>query len=213
MAVGVVALAAMEPVTAALHRFVFHGRGYVLHRSHHRGGRGRFEANDVYPVVLAALTIVAMAVGSQGGRLSVLLPAGAGVTPYGLAYLVVHDLYIHRRLPLLPPRLALLEPLADAHRIHHRHGGAPYGMLCPVVPARLRGRPESPNRGRGDTGGDTEAANRSAPAGAPAHDPSAAVEATATRRRSRVAATGASRRAATDTLRGVGTRTRRVKTS
>jgi len=130
----------MEPVTALLHRWLFHGPGWGLHRSHHVLRREGFEANDAYPVVLAALTIAAMAWGRRGGSLAVLLPVGAGVTAYGLTYLMVHDLYIHRRLPLLPPRLALLEPLRRAHAVHHLHGGAPYGMLCPVVPARLRSR-------------------------------------------------------------------------
>ena len=138
--VAVAALVAMEPVTALLHRALFHGPGYGLHRSHHLRRRPGVEANDAYPVALAGVTIAAMAVGSRGGSLAVLLPVGAGVTAYGLAYLVVHDLYIHRRLPLLPPRLGLLEPLRRAHHLHHLHGGAPYGMLCPVVPARLRRR-------------------------------------------------------------------------
>ena len=133
-----------------------------------------------------------------------LLPVGPGVTAYGLAYLVVHDLYIHRRLPLLPARVAWLEPLAEAHGIHHRYGGAPFGMLCPVVPARLRAR-------AGD-------AARAAVAGRP-HEGSDVPEAAATRRRppirrrSPAAAAGASQRPATATLRAVGTRTRRLKTS
>ena len=36
--------------------------------------------------------------------------------------------------------LAVLDHLADAHRIHHLYNAAPYGMLVPVVPAELRAR-------------------------------------------------------------------------
>ena len=41
---AVVAFAAMEPVTAATHRFVMHGVGMALHRSHHRRTHRGWEA-------------------------------------------------------------------------------------------------------------------------------------------------------------------------
>ncbi|MFT7503640.1 MAG: beta-carotene 3-hydroxylase, partial [Gammaproteobacteria bacterium] len=51
----VVAFIAMEPVTAATHRWVMHGIGEFLHRSHHRPRGSTFEANDWYPVMFAAV--------------------------------------------------------------------------------------------------------------------------------------------------------------
>jgi hypothetical protein len=36
--------------------------------------------------------------------------------------------------------------LAAAHRLHHRYGGEPYGMLFPVVPASLRAQAATPSR-------------------------------------------------------------------
>jgi beta-carotene 3-hydroxylase len=136
-----VAFVAMEPVTYGVHRFVMHGPGLVWHRSHHARSAGRFERNDLFPVVFASVTIAAMAAGSQIAALALLLPIGAGVSAYGLAYLLVHDGYIHRRLPGAPRRrLRGLDRLADAHALHHRFGAEPYGMLLPVVPARLRER-------------------------------------------------------------------------
>ena len=48
--VAVVAFVAMEPVTAALHRFVFHGPGWALHRSHHRPLRQRGRYGLLCPV-------------------------------------------------------------------------------------------------------------------------------------------------------------------
>lgn len=138
-----IAFVVMEPVTYLVHRYVMHGPGLVWHRSHHARSRGRFERNDLFPVVFASITIAAMALGSQVSRLAPLLPVGVGVTAYGLAYLFVHDGYIHRRLPGLSRRLgpvAPLEHLADAHALHHRFGTEPYGMLVPIVPARLRAR-------------------------------------------------------------------------
>ena len=55
-----------------------------------------------------------------------------------------------------PGRLAVLARrrgrgwvrLAEAHRLHHRYGGEPYGMLFPVVPVSLRARAAPPSRDR-----------------------------------------------------------------
>jgi hypothetical protein len=47
--VAMVAFAAMEPITAATHRFVMHGVGRRLHRSHHAPNPHGWELNDLYP--------------------------------------------------------------------------------------------------------------------------------------------------------------------
>ena len=138
--VVLVAFALMEPVAYLAHRFVMHGFGMGWHRSHHRVRTGPFERNDLYPVTMAGLTVLAMAAGSSLGSLGVLLPVGAGVTAYGAAYLFVHDVYIHRRLPGVRFTWGPLERLREAHRIHHLWSGEPYGFLFPVVPAELRSR-------------------------------------------------------------------------
>jgi beta-carotene 3-hydroxylase len=141
LVVALVAFATMEPVTAATHRWVMHGVGERLHRSHHQRHDGRWEANDLYPVMFAAVVCVAMWAGFNVDGVGLLVPAAIGITAYGAAYAFVHDVYIHRRLGGLGGRrVALLDRLADAHRIHHLYGEAPYGMLVPVVPARLRER-------------------------------------------------------------------------
>lgn len=137
----VVAFAAMEPVTAATHRWVMHGVGERLHRSHHRANRGRWEANDAYPVMFAAVVCLGLWVGFNQPGWAGLVPVGVGVTAYGLAYALVHDVYIHGRVAMLGDRrIAHLDRLAAAHRIHHLYGGAPYGMLLPIVPSDLRER-------------------------------------------------------------------------
>ena len=133
------AFAAMEPITAATHRFVMHGPGMVLHRSHHRRHHGRWERNDAFPVIFAGLVCMGLWLGFHQPRLADLVPIGVGITAYGAAYAVVHDVYIHQRLRWFGDRhVAGLERLGAAHELHHRFGGAPYGMLVPVVPRRLR---------------------------------------------------------------------------
>ena len=145
--VAVCAFAVMEPVTYLVHRYVMHGRGMVWHRSHHLPTAARFEANDKFPLVFAAVTIVAIALGFNVAGLAVLVPVGIGVTAYGAAYTYVHDGIIHRRFPV--PTLGRVGRfLARAHALHHRFGGEPYGMLVPVVPAEIRQRARTQAPGR-----------------------------------------------------------------
>lgn len=133
---------AMEPLTAATHHWVMHGIGEWFHRSHHGARRtSRWERNDWFPVVFASIVMLGFLIGFNVDRASVLIPVGIGVTMYGAAYALVHDGYIHRRIdPFGGHRIAILDRLADAHRIHHLYNAAPYGMLAPVVPAELRAR-------------------------------------------------------------------------
>jgi beta-carotene 3-hydroxylase len=130
----------MEPATYAMHRWVMHGRGRGLHLSHHRRGSEGFELNDWYPVLFAGLGMLAFATGASIGPLHLLVPVSLGSAAYGAAYVFVHDLYIHRRLPWPAGEWAPLERLKAAHRVHHLFNGEPYGMLFPVVPAELRRR-------------------------------------------------------------------------
>lgn len=134
----------MEPATYLAHRFVMHGLGRRLHRAHHRNwptrrDDGFFEANDAFPVVFASITLLGFAVGFNVDGWSALLPIGVGISLYGASYAYVHDVYIHERLGPRRRR-AWLDRLAEAHDLHHRYGGEPYGMLVPVVPSELRER-------------------------------------------------------------------------
>jgi beta-carotene 3-hydroxylase len=136
LAVGFVA---MEPVTYTTHRWVMHGPGRRLHRSHHAPTPGsRWQANDLFPVAFSLVVIGAMAIGFNVAGWGWLVPLAVGVTLYGAAYALVHDVYAHRRLVLFRRRRAPLDRLAAAHELHHRFGGEPYGMLLPLVPRRLR---------------------------------------------------------------------------
>ena len=82
--------------------------------------------------------MAATAAAYQGWTSRLVLAVVAGVTAYGVVYALVHDVYIHRRLALFRRPVAVLDRLAEAHRVHHRYGGEPYGMLLPIVPRKLR---------------------------------------------------------------------------
>jgi beta-carotene 3-hydroxylase len=137
------ALVVMEPTVAAVHRWIMHGRGWRWHRSHHRSqGRG-IEANDLYPVVFAAATVATMAFGAAIDGLAALVWVGVGVTGYGIAYLVVHDLFIHERLGRLPGgRSRYVRWVTAAHARHHRSGREPYGFLLPRVTVSVTAAPD-----------------------------------------------------------------------
>jgi beta-carotene 3-hydroxylase len=131
--VGALTLPAMEAWAAFVHRVLWHGPLYRLHRSHHgeRQGRG-WEHNDLFSLAhaAAALGLAWWARRLDGSASEALYGVAAGACLYGSAYALVHDGFIHRRLPL-PKRLTrALRPLASAHRAHHRHGGAPYGLFA-----------------------------------------------------------------------------------
>lgn len=130
IAVGVAAFLAMEAVTYATHRWVMHGVGMRWHRSHHLPPKGRFERNDLFPVVFASVGIVLFAAG--------VWPVAIGMTAYGAAYLAVHDVAIHRRLPVGSARGRYLRWLRDAHGDHHATSREPYGMLLPLVRSSTR---------------------------------------------------------------------------
>jgi len=133
---AVLAFVAMEGFTYLAHRFVMHGIGWALHRSHHRAAAARFEANDVFPCIGAAIAMLGFAVGLNV-PMPGLVAVGVGITAYGAAYMFVHDVYIHGRLGRVP-EVALLERLRRAHALHHMFNGEPYGMLLPVLPRQRR---------------------------------------------------------------------------
>jgi beta-carotene 3-hydroxylase len=140
--VAIAAFVLMEPFTALTHRYVMHGFGRRLHRSHHQPDGSRFERNDWFPVVFASIVTLGLWAGFNVHGLGALVPAGVGVTSYGAAYALVHDCWIHRRVGWFNGRhVGVLDRLAAAHRIHHEHNSAPFGMLAPVVPRELRDRP------------------------------------------------------------------------
>ena len=145
--VGFAAFLAMEPLAALAHRFLMHGRGYGWHASHHAAPTRGWEANDGFPLVFALVTVSAIALGSVVPALSILRAIGAGVTAYGAAYVLIHDVCVHGRLLGRPVGgNVYVRHVRRAHRVHHLSGGAPYGFLAPIMTRRARPRPESTRR-------------------------------------------------------------------
>ena len=140
----VVGLAGMEAVAWTTHRFLMHGPLWRWHRSHHESRRGVFEANDLFGLVFAAPPIALFALAGALAQPAFAWLA-AGITAYGVLYLIVHDGLVHRRLPL-PVRgtSGYARRLVRAHHLHHlthsRDGAVSFGFLLAPDPLQLAAR-------------------------------------------------------------------------
>lgn len=127
---------AMELFSYVVHRFLYHGWAWCIHKSHHSPRKGVFEWNDIFPTTFAALTI-ALATYAVADPIGLeLLAVAVGTTAYGIMYFVIHDLYIHRRVKHFSLRIGFLRKVKQAHALHHRYGGEPYGLLFFLDPQR-----------------------------------------------------------------------------
>jgi beta-carotene 3-hydroxylase len=96
-------LVAMEGVGFLAHKYVMHGWGWCLHKSHHEEHLGAFETNDIYLLALGMVAVALIVAGNSGH--DPLQWVGAGVAAFGLIYVLVHDGLVHRHWPPLPRAL------------------------------------------------------------------------------------------------------------
>ncbi len=148
------AMVAMEGAAWIIHRTIMHGPLWVLHSSHHHPRRGVFERNDLFAVLFSLPAMIAIYLGLRD--IPWLLPVGFGMSAYGLAYFLVHDVIIHRRLDWLPtPRSGYLARLHEAHMLHHsvrgRDNTVSYGFLYAPSIAHLRALLSARHRSAEDT--------------------------------------------------------------
>jgi beta-carotene 3-hydroxylase len=129
----------MEWWARVMHDRWWHGFLWVFHKSHHRPS-GPIEANDIFPVLHAPLAAGMMIQRAwfEGSLWSeVAFAIGLGATLFGVAYVIVHDGYIHGRLPVgFLDRSAWMRDLRAAHALHHKHGQVPYGLFLGVQEVR-----------------------------------------------------------------------------
>ena len=151
LALFLAAVAAMEGVAYAAHRWVMHGPGWVLHKSHHSPRTGAWELNDLYFVIFAAPSILLLLGGARLGWGDWATWIGAGIAGYGAIYAIFHDLIVHKRLPhRYVPRSPYMKRIVQAHRLHHavetKAGTVSFGFLVAPTPEALK--TELARRGR-----------------------------------------------------------------
>ncbi len=123
----------MEVVSYLVHRFIFHGVLWDLHKSHHTSTHGLFEANDIFSVFFAAVSMLMMYYGMNDPLSSALFAVGLGIAIYGLLYFIIHDLFAHKRFVPFKSDSKIMRLIRRAHQNHHqtadKPGQEPYGLF------------------------------------------------------------------------------------
>ena len=127
----------MEFMAWFTHKYIMHGFLWYLHEDHHKKDHDSwFERNDLFFIFYAVVSITCLILWTTQ-NIWFCLPIGLGILAYGIAYFMVHDIFIHQRFKLF--RNAnnwYARGVRRAHKIHHKHLGKKdsenFGML--VVP-------------------------------------------------------------------------------
>lgn len=129
----------MEFMAWFTHKYVMHGFLWYLHKDHHQKEPGFFEKNDAFFLIFAFPSALSFIFGSAT-EYKFLFFIGLGIAIYGLAYFLVHDVYIHRRFKWFnPSHHWYFKAIRKAHQVHHQHlqkeDGECFGML--LAPKRF----------------------------------------------------------------------------
>ena len=136
-------VAAMEGFAYVMHRWVMHGPGWFLHKSHHEPRPGAFEANDWYAAIFAIPSILLFLWGIGLGQGAGYAWVGGGIAAYGAIYFAFHDVIVHKRIDhRYVPRSTYMKRIVQAHRLHHaittKRGTVSFGFLWAPRPEVLR---------------------------------------------------------------------------
>ncbi|HAD97150.1 MAG TPA: carotene hydroxylase [Cryomorphaceae bacterium] len=123
----------MEFVAWATHKFVMHGFLWNLHEDHHVKTPGFFEKNDTFFLIFAIPSWLCIMLGTLYAN-TLAVSIGAGIAVYGMAYFLVHEVFIHQRFKWFRNSDNLyLKAIRRAHKMHHKHlgkhEGESFGML------------------------------------------------------------------------------------
>ncbi|MEJ5995983.1 sterol desaturase family protein [Pedobacter sp. Du54] len=124
----------MEGVAWLTHKYIMHGIFWFLHSDHHQKDHpGFFERNDFFFLIFAIPGIICIGLGSFY-NLANALYIGLGITLYGVAYFLVHDIFIHQRFKFFRTTdNRYFRAIRRAHKMHHKHlskeHGECFGML------------------------------------------------------------------------------------
>ena len=124
----------MEAIAWLTHKYIMHKVLWNLHRDHHlKDHKGFFERNDFFFLIFAIPGIICLALGMLY-KSSSTLSIGVGITLYGMAYFLVHDVFIHQRFSIFRKiDNRYLKAIRRAHKVHHKHinkeNGECFGML------------------------------------------------------------------------------------
>jgi beta-carotene 3-hydroxylase len=134
----------MEGVAWFTHKYIMHGMGWAWHHSHHHQRKGTFELNDLYGAIFALPSALLIIFGSENFDWRFF--AGLGIAMYGLAYFLVHDVFVHQRVKWLKKtNIPYFRAMRMTHHLHHsvhtKEGAEAFGFLfvLPKFYRRFRG--------------------------------------------------------------------------
>ena len=108
----------MEALSWLMHKYLFHGPLWFIHKTHHQKRSGWFELNDVFSVLFAAIALGLMYAGRQ--TFSAGFWIGLGISLYGISYFIFHDWFIHNRFKAFKSNSRYLSAIRRAHKAHHK---------------------------------------------------------------------------------------------
>ena len=133
--VVIVTFIVMEVVAWATHKYLMHGALWFLHIDHHQPEpHYRFQRNDAFFLIFAVPALILLFLGRENWMTDIRFAVGAGITLYGIAYFLVHDVLIHGRFRWFKNiQHPYFKAIREAHHAHHRHrnkeDGECFGML------------------------------------------------------------------------------------
>ena len=131
--ITILAFLGMEFIAWAAHKYVMHGFLWFLHKDHHVLTGKPLQKNDSFALIFAIPSALGFILGSLYNN-NILFYTGLGILFYGIAYLFVHDIFIHRRMKVFTkPNNTYLKAVLFQHRKHHanenKEDGEFFGML------------------------------------------------------------------------------------
>lgn len=108
----------MEGVAWFTHKYIMHGFLWVWHKSHHTHHKHTFELNDLFGFMFAIPSVWLIVAGTN--PIDWRFFAGLGIALYGLAYFLVHDVFVHQRIKWLQKtKIPYFYAMRHTHYLHH----------------------------------------------------------------------------------------------
>ncbi len=150
IALTILGFIGLEIFSYVVHRWLFHGVLWRVHRTHHVARKGWFELNDLFSIIFATASILLIIFTEKPLLNSIAFPIGLGIAIYGAVYFIAHDIFTHRRfLPFNSPNKLLLT-IRAAHQKHHQTaekiGIEPFGLFIFDYAKFRRKIPASPTK-------------------------------------------------------------------
>jgi beta-carotene 3-hydroxylase len=121
----------MEAVAWLTHKYVMHGLLWKLHEDHHvKNPESHIERNDSFFLIFALPSVFLFGYWHFMDEVMALYIA-CGIALYGLAYFLVHDVFIHQRIKIFRRTdNRYLRAIRKAHKVHHKHLGRFIKIAC-----------------------------------------------------------------------------------